>query len=51
MGKEIYSNCYTCGEELVEGQTVIMVHQYWYCNTSCLHKDTKAVTLGENKTE
>lgn len=43
---EVYSNCYTCGRDLVKGQTIVTVHQYYYCNHECLIKDTKFVTLG-----
>lgn len=46
MNKEVYSNCYTCGEELVEGQEIVTVHQYYYCDKGCLEMDIKRITLG-----
>lgn len=47
--KEVYSNCYTCGKDLVEGQTIVTVHQYYYCNTICLSDDLKSIELGKSK--
>lgn len=44
--KVVYSNCYLCGNELVEGQEIIMVHQYFYCNRKCLDRDISIATLG-----
>lgn len=47
MSKEVYSNCYFCGKELVKGQDIVTVHQYYYCDAECLANDTEKITLGE----
>lgn len=47
--KEVYSNCYKCGDDLVEGQVIIAVHQYFYCSGKCLEGDKKAIMLGDGK--
>jgi len=45
--KELYSNCYTCRKGLYEGQEIVTIHQYHYCNDYCLEKDKKKVKLGD----
>ncbi|MED4619530.1 hypothetical protein [Priestia megaterium] len=44
---EVYGYCHCCGESLVEGQDIVTVYEYWYCDTDCLREDRKDITLGE----
>ena len=44
---EVYGHCYCCGEPLVEGQDIVTVYEYWYCDTDCLREDREDITLGE----
>jgi hypothetical protein len=47
LDKEVYGNCYVCGKELIKGQDIVTVHQYYYCDEECLMCDVKKITLGE----
>lgn len=46
MENEIYSNCYSCGNDLFKGQIIIAIHQYYYCSGKCLERDKRAIKLG-----
>lgn len=51
MSKEVYSNCYACGNKLVEMQWVLKVHQYFYCDSECLNRDVEGIMLGSQQSE
>lgn len=45
---KVYSNCSYCEEDLVEGQEISIIEEYFFCDMSCLLKAMKYKTLGED---
>jgi hypothetical protein len=45
---EVYSNCWHCGSDLVEGQEIVELEEYFFCNTDCLFEKMKYKTLGDD---
>ncbi|CDQ21745.1 hypothetical protein [Halobacillus karajensis] len=43
---EIYSNCWHCGDDLVEGQKIVKIEQYFFCDSECLLDSSKYTRLG-----
>lgn len=45
---KVYSNCHHCGSYLFEGQEIVILEQYFFCDIDCLLAAITHKTLGGN---